>query len=354
MISFLFSLSFSFIYQEIENEAQAKTFIGGKNHVLTLYYKNGCTGFEDALRLLNKTAEMFENLSVITINCMNYDNMQFCVSNQIDRYPTIHLYAAKQRRPRKFTEYRDLDFILDFVEYHLKKPAINRPKRIMKLYQPKDINAMIENKTNFVAIYYKPFCRYCAQAMPHFKNLFNIFKKDNANIGLLSCETYEDYCEKMNVTYYPKVNFYSPEFPNGTEFMEQYTLQPMLKFVNENLNTHRNIFGLLDNTFGQNEQADNVIDEYFQGKHENVIERLQNVNASQVYLDFVSKLIENGPKFIADELKSLTELNNKAESLGFDKATEELKIDLDLMKEKLNVLKSVDAKRAKNMISSDL
>ena len=334
----LIFISISINFVEIENETHFNKYVGGKENLLLMYYKNGCAGCETLLPLLNKTAQMFPGTAVLSLNCMNYDNMMLCYNNQIDRYPTVHFYKAKSRKPIPFNDYKCLDFLADFVATNLNQTLdVPENQKEFNRITNEDFDNLIANETHFFITYYKPWCRYCHNLLPRIKLLKNIFRRDkNVKIYVMNCETYPEVCKK-HASYYPELKIHkgaSYEF----EYKNRTDLDYLVELINNEFNTQRTVDGVLNDSVGLLPQAEQLVEKFFENSDkEDIIKQVEAIDDERknLYIQFMKKIKEEGNGFIAKEIKEQKEiLTHEADD----------SVDFDTAKIALNVLSVFDRK----------
>ena len=323
---------------EIENETQFNRYIGGKNNVLLMYYKNGCGGCETLLPLLNKTAEMFPGTSILSLNCMNYDNMMLCYNNQIDRYPTVHFYKAKSRKPIAFSDYRCLDFLADFVAKNINQTLdIPESQKEFNRINDNEFNDLIANETKFFITYYKPWCKYCHNLLPRIKLLKNIFRRDkNVKINVINCEVSSDVCKK-HAKYYPEIKIHQ-----GTSYELEYTnrteLDYLVELVNKEFNTKRTVDGVLDDSVGVILTIEPLVEKFFEtSDKDDIIKQIEALDDDRksIYVQIMTKIKEEGNGYIEQQIKLQKEILTHEEDDS---------VDIDTAKVLLNVLSVFDRK----------
>ena len=348
---FVRSLS-AFHFREVENETQMTRAIGGRNNVIAMYYKNGCNACETVLPFLNRTAKLFQNMTVLSINCMNYDNMMLCYNNQIDRYPTIHFYRARSRKPLLFNDYRSFEFFVDFVNENTNQTVEISPKdREFVKYKETEIENMKKNGTPFMMFFYKPWCRFCHFMFPNIKELKKIFRRDkDVKIGVFNCEKNRTFCKEFK--YQPIVMMYKGNYSN--EFKKGNKLDYFVEFVNKEFGTHRTIDGFLENTVGVIPELDKVVEEFFNNREnrKSTIKKVNDMNdeRKELYLAYMNEL---------DQMKTLKEENDYVQS-EIHKLKDLLKdetddsVDIDSAQIKFNVISVFDRKIDMAMRMSEL
>lgn len=307
-LPFFLALAFS-EYIELD-EKTAKKYIGGPIPIFVKFYSPQCGHCQAMAEDFSEASTMFHKNAIFGgVDCLA--NSQICEDFKVDGYPTIKLFLANSKDGIDYDGERTAKDFAAFVTDQTGAAAKFAPSSLLTLNPYNFANKTNKTLCTFV-MFYAQWDDSSKHFIPSMKEAAQIFEPDpNVSIGYINCGSYSEFCShNYSVEEYPSLFLFKNNYKYP--FKGPQILGNVVKMINKQCGTERNIDGLLHDNVGVIPEASEYINDFLEAvdnkdesKVAEIIEKVKAIPSSETYVKVMQRVVQKGKEQLRKDLATM-------------------------------------------------
>jgi len=241
---------------------------------------------------------------------------------EVRGYPTLKFFPKGSTKPEDYSGGREANDIIEFVNQKTGSRAkVSKPTSDVTVLTPANFDKIVKDTTKNVFVeFYAPWCGHCKHLAPIWDKLSTVFKNEpNVVIANVDADKHKDISGQFGVTGFPTLKFFGKDSKDGKAYNGGRELADLVKYVNDEAGTKRNIDGRLDETVGRVAALDELAKVFLSDsksradtikKAEAEVAKLTGVDAehAQFYVKYMQAVVKKGEDFLKSEKDRIAKL----------------------------------------------
>jgi len=312
--SFLAVLAFCFCLVSTKmvdlDDKKFEELIGGEVPMVVEFYAPWCSHCRDLKPIYESLADSYDHVSEkVIIARIDADKYKHLVKSQsIKGYPTIKLYMPSSKEGIEYTDEKNLDDLISFIDG--KTGLIGQPKPVVSFVVDLDesnFDEVVGDPKNHVMVeFYAPWCGHCKKLAPTYEKIAKDFHKEkNIIIARVDSIANDNLNTRYRIGGFPTIYFFeaNKRNENPAPYTEGRDEISFVKFLNDKCGTNRIPGGGLNNAAGRDPEIDKMVRRFILSDHPveradltNFIRRFsleKNDRPTKFYYKMIQKAGEN-------------------------------------------------------------
>jgi len=240
----------------------------------------------------------------------------------IKGYPTLKFFPKGSLTPEDYSGGREANDIIEFVNGKTGSRAkVSKPSSDVNVLTPATFDNIVKDSSKNVFVeFYAPWCGHCKSLAPVWEKLATVFKNEpSVVIANVDADKYKDIAGQYGVSGFPTLKFFGADSKEGKPYNGGRDLAELVKYVNQEAGTKRNIDGRLDESVGRVAALDELVKTFISDvasrsetvkKAEEEIAKLTGKVAdyAQFYVKYMNVILKKGDDFLKTEKDRLAKL----------------------------------------------
>jgi len=256
------------------DEDKFKELIGGEVPVVVEFYAPWCSHCKDLLPTYEALADSYDHVKEkIVISRIDADKYRSLGKAEgIKGYPTIKLYMPGDKEGTEYTDDKNLDDLISYIDGKTglianKKPVVSF---VVDLDESNFDEIVGDPKNHVMVEFYAPWCGHCKKLAPVYEKVAKDFHKEkNIIIARVDAIANDSLNTRYRIGGYPTVYFFeaNKRNENPVGYSEGRDELSFVKYLNEKCGTHRLPGGGLDNKAGRDPEIDKMVRKFVLSDH---------------------------------------------------------------------------------------
>lgn len=243
----------------------------------------------------------------------------------ITGYPTILFFPAGSLEPEKYTDARDVDSFVTFLNSRVAGLGLTVPRErtySVELNSGNFKDVALDPAKDALVLFYAPWCGHCKRLHPVYEKVAKVFgtEKDVVIARLNAADVRSNGVTKnYKIDGYPTVVFLPKGEKDAPQYVNERDFNGLVDYINTNANKKRLYSGDLSEDFGVDNELSDLLSELItDGKSEaekkkliaDVKKKASDVagEAAALYPRIAERLAEVGAEYIDKELERVARL----------------------------------------------
>ncbi|OKL61471.1 Protein disulfide-isomerase tigA [Talaromyces atroroseus] len=240
----------------------------------------------------------------------------------IQGFPTIKYFDGKSSKAQEYDGGRDIEALTAFVteKTGVRPKSVQKPASSVEMLTESTFKDFVGTDKNVFVAFTAPWCGHCKKLAPTWEDLAVDFARDeNVVIAKVDCEAEnsKSLAKEFGVTGYPSIKFFPAGSSEPVTYQGGRSEEVFVKYINEQVGTHRVVGGGLDEKAGTIPTLDSLVAKYVPTKSfvklsEEITKTAKNLQEQyvQYYIRVTDKLKES-EGYVTKEIARLGKILSK-------------------------------------------
>lgn len=280
---------------------------GGDLPAFISYYSQSCGYSKLTNEEIEDLAECYDESDIVLgrFNCSMY--LSKCKERKIDGYPTLVFYPPKDTNGEVFIGFRLSDDFRKFIEDRTHLKSVKPRQYIEEINSSNFLEKIKKNMFVLNTFYEKDDSDDLKNEMASLRYVAKMFQRVHEDIGFtkIACAENRDICNKYGRNNNGKKRFMVLFDRSGknVEYFDVFSTDKILRFINNNCGTKRDIDGILDSSAGLIDDAKPLVTEFLESDDKKqIIEKMKKIDGTKEYVKAMERYVLRGEEQLKKDI----------------------------------------------------